>query len=60
MRPFFKAKPQGANFALAAGGGGMEHDEDGAERIGKAVSILFLIALTALFAFGYLRPLVAR
>ena len=31
-----------------------------AERIGKAVATVFLILLLALFANGYLQPLLAR
>ena len=56
MRPFFK-KPCGSEPARRAVR--MDHGGESAERIGKTVSTIFLIALLALFAYGYLRPLVA-
>jgi len=37
----------------------MDDSGESAERIGKAVSTIFLVALVALFAYGYLRPLVS-
>ena len=51
MRPFFKAEPQPPLRRAA------RIDDDSAERIGKAVSTVFLTLLLALFAYGYLRPL---
>ena len=55
VRPFFRAMPQ-----PGCGGAAKMDDGDRAERIGKAVSTVFLILLLALFAYGYLQPLLAR
>ena len=37
----------------------MHDNGKSAERVGKAVSTIFLVALVALFAYGYLRPLIS-
>ena len=37
----------------------MDDGGESAERIGKAVSTIFLVALLAMFAYGYLQPLVS-
>jgi hypothetical protein len=36
----------------------IQHDGDGADRLGRAIATVFIVALALMFLYGYLAPFV--